>query len=183
MDTSETNNFSLNTHASRLFIIGFMGSGKTHWGNIWSARHHYTFLDLDDLIEEQEQHSVTEIFEIKGEDYFRQKEAIMLRSTEQYNNVIVSCGGGTPCFFDNLNWMKTRGSIIFLQAAPATLLKNILTQENKRPLVKKLNEAELLFFIEQKLKERNDFYKQAGLILDAEDVHESSLDLFLETTH
>ncbi|MBC7866602.1 MAG: hypothetical protein H7X88_03620, partial [Gloeobacteraceae cyanobacterium ES-bin-316] len=56
-------------------------------------------------------------------------------------------------------------------------------QENKRPLVKKLNEAELLFFIEQKLKERNDFYKQAGLILDAEDVHESSLDFFLETTH
>ncbi len=162
--------------SSRIFLIGFMGSGKSHWGKIWAARHHYLFIDLDDALEQAEQSSVTDIFEKKGEDYFRQKEAIMLRTLDKHAQVLVACGGGTACFFDNISWMKKNGTIIFLEAPPATILNNILTQESKRPLVKNLNEAELLFFVEQKLKERNAFYSQAHFTKQAEELDEKSID-------
>lgn len=162
--------------AGRIFLIGFMGSGKSHWGKIWAARHRYHFIDLDDALEQEEQSSVTAIFETKGEDYFRQKEAIMLRTLETHKQVLVACGGGTACFFDNISWMKEHGTIVFLEAPPATILNNILTQESKRPLVKNLNEAELLFFIEQKLKERDRYYSQAHFIKQVEDLNEKSID-------
>jgi shikimate kinase len=169
-------------NAGRIFLTGFMGTGKTHWGRIWAARHHYSFIDLDELIEQEEQQSIADIFEKKGEDYFRQKEAIMLRSLEQYSNVIISCGGGTPCFFDNISWMNTRGISVFLEASPAYILKNILLHEGKRPLIKKLNEAELLFYIEQKLKERTPHYSKALLTLDAENITERTIDSLILST-
>ncbi len=177
MNKSEIQNFTLNAAADgRIFLIGFMGTGKTHWGKIWAARHNYSFIDLDEAIEKNEQNTVANIFETRGEDYFRQKEAIMLRTMDEYTNTIISCGGGTPCFFDNINWMNAHGTVIFLEAPPVFILKNILSGENKRPLVKKLNEAELLFFTEQTLKERNEFYRQAGIILNAEKLLETSID-------
>lgn len=179
MTASETHSMVPNVGAGRIFLIGFMGTGKSHWGKIWAARHHYQFIDLDDAVEEEEQRSVTEIFESRGEDYFRQKEAIMLRSLSKHEHVIVACGGGTACFFDNITWMKNNGTVICLDAPPATILHNILTQENKRPLVKNLNEAELLFFIEQKLAERQPFYTQAHRTLQAQSLDEFSIDTII----
>ncbi|RYF91703.1 MAG: shikimate kinase [Chitinophagaceae bacterium] len=179
MTASETHSKVPDVAAGRIFLIGFMGTGKSHWGKIWAARHHYEFIDLDDAVEQDEQRSVTEIFESRGEDYFRQKEAIMLRSLLKHEHVIVACGGGTACFFDNIIWMKNNGTVICLDAPPATILHNILTQENKRPLVKNLNEAELLFFIEQKLAERQPFYTQAHRTLQAQSLDALSLDTFI----
>ncbi len=176
MNSNETQIDLPDVAPGRIFLIGFMGSGKTHWGEIWAARHRHNFIDLDDAIEQEEQNSVTDIFEKKGEDYFRQKEAIMLRALDKHDNVIIACGGGTACFFDNISWMKNNGTVIFLEAPPATILNNILTQESKRPLVKNLNEAELLFFIEQKLKERIEYYSQAHFTMQAEKLDDKSID-------
>jgi shikimate kinase len=160
----------------RIFLIGFMGTGKTHWGRIWASRHVYSFIDLDEAIEAKELHSVSHIFEKKGEDYFRQKEAVMLRTMSQHSNTIIACGGGTPCFFDNMDWMNDNGTTIFLKSSSSFILKNILSQNGKRPLVKKLNEAELLFYIEKKLKERNSFYEMANITLGAENLTDASID-------
>ncbi len=169
--------------SSYIFLIGFMGTGKSHWGRIWADRHSYCFLDLDEMIEQDERHSVVEIFEQQGEDYFRQKEAISLRNTEHLKPIIVSCGGGTACFFDNMHWMNEHGLTILLQSDPTTILRNILSEQVKRPLVKNLNEAELLFFIEKKIKERAIYYNQAHLHLFTEGLDETAIDQIILPTH
>ena len=168
--------------SSRIFLIGFMGTGKTHWGSLWAARHQYLFIDLDQEIEQAEQSSVLDIFEKRGEDYFRQKEAIMLRSMDKYDNAIIACGGGTACFFDNITWMNNKGTTILLHATPTFILKNILAQDGKRPLVKNLNEAELIFYIEQKLKERKEYYELTKLQLESEFANEESIDSYIIPT-
>ncbi len=169
-----------NGQHSRIFIMGFMGTGKTHWGKIWADRHHMDFTDLDEKIEDSEQLSVAQIFEHKGEDYFRQREAHMLRSFINQKNILVSCGGGTPCFFDNVAWMNQHGLTVLLKAAPAYILANILAEANKRPLVKNLNENEMTFFIEQKLKERAEYYQQAMLQIDAASAGEDAIDSMIK---
>jgi shikimate kinase len=181
VDTSEFQNINLNTAGNRIFLIGFMGTGKSHWGKIWANRHRYHFLDLDEAIEIEEQSTIAEIFEKRGEDYFRQKEAIKLRTMDQYTNTVISCGGGAPCFFDNINWMNVHGSTILLKASPIFILNNILSQQGKRPLVNKFNESELFFYIEQKLKERNEYYEKANIKLDAENINEQTLDNIIST--
>ena len=175
MNTSEKDVLPASTH-HRIFLTGFMGTGKTHWGRLWAVRHHYDFFDLDEEIEQEEQLSITDIFEKKGEDYFRQKEALMLRSMQNYSNSIIACGGGTPCFFDNMAWINENGLSILLQASPREILKNIALHEGKRPLIKKMNEAELLFYIEQKLAERKEYYEQAAIKIDADHITERSID-------
>lgn len=150
----------------RVFLIGFMGSGKTHWGKIWAEEKGLSFYDLDGLIEQEENLTVTKIFEKKGEAYFRKSEAATLRKTIAFDDCIISCGGGTPCFDDNMNWMNEHGYTIYLKASPVVLLENILKEIEKRPLLAKINRGELLFFIEKKLKERADFYDLAQLEVD-----------------
>lgn len=179
---NQFNDVSREAKQNRIFIVGFMGTGKTYWGKIWAERHHMEFADLDAEIEASEQLSVTQIFEKRGEDYFRHKEAMMLRSFISKKNIIISCGGGTPCFFDNAKWMNQHGITVLLKASPAFILANILTQENKRPLVKHLNEAEMTFFIEQKLKERSEFYQQAALKIDAASASENNIDSIIKLT-
>jgi shikimate kinase len=162
-------NFPVNSplfrSGGKIFLIGFMGSGKTHWGSIWAKNLNMPFFDLDKQIEEAEQKTVAEIFEKKGEAYFREKEAVALRLFAQKDNCIIACGGGTPCFNDNLQWMNEKGTIIYLQSSPQDILQRVLEEQSKRPLIKNLNEGELLFFIQQKLKEREPFYTQAKIIL------------------
>jgi len=159
----------------RIFILGFMGTGKSHWGKLWAEANNMQFYDLDALIEEQEKASVVDIFEKAGEDYFRVKEASMLRDILKHDNCIISCGGGSPCFYDNMQCMNENGITVYLSATPQYILKNVLDEKEKRPLIKKVNEAELLFFVEQKLKERAPFYSQATLTLDAETLDVNSL--------
>lgn len=159
----------------RIFILGFMGTGKSHWGKLWAEANKMGFYDLDALIEEQEKASVVDIFEKAGEDYFRVKEASMLRDMLKHDNCIISCGGGSPCFYDNMQCMNDNGITVYLSATPPYILKNVMDEKEKRPLIKKVNEAELLFFVEQKLKERAPFYSQAKLTLDSETLDVNSL--------
>lgn len=158
-----------------IFLLGFMGSGKSHWGRLWAAAHNFNFIDIDEELEKQEQKTVAAIFETRGEDYFRQKETILLRSLTAQSNSIVSCGGGTPCFFDNMAWMNKNGLTIFLEATTQFILKNIKNEKDKRPLIKDKDDAEILFFIDQKLKERQPYYSKAKIILQAEDLNIDSI--------
>lgn len=158
-----------------IFLLGFMGSGKSHWGRLWAAAHNFNFIDLDEELEKQEQKTVAAIFETRGEDYFRQKETILLRSLTAQSNSIVSCGGGTPCFFDNMAWMNKNGLTIFLEATTQFILKNIKNEKDKRPLIKDKDDAEIIFFIEQKLKERQPYYSKAKIIFPAEDLNIDSI--------
>jgi shikimate kinase len=151
----------------RIFLIGFMGSGKSYWGNLWAKTEGLSYVDLDEEIEAQEHGTIAETFEMKGEDYFRKKEAEVLRSLISNTNCIISCGGGSPCFFDNIDWMNEHGITVFLDASPEYILENIKHEKEKRPLLKDTNEADLLFFIEKKLKERMSFYQKAKLTLPA----------------
>ncbi len=160
----------------RIFLLGFMGTGKSHWGQLWSLAHNVKFVDLDKEIEKESGLSVADIFEKKGEAYFRRAEAAALRSMITYENCIIACGGGAPCFMHNMNWMNDHGRTIFLSAKPAYLFQNIEKEKGKRPLLKDLNEAEMLFFIEQKLKERMPFYSQATVTVNAEELTEGSFE-------
>ena len=158
------------------FLNGFMGSGKSHWGKIWAAQYKLGFLDLDEAIENEEGKPVVDIFESKGEDYFREVEAKKLREISTINNTIIACGGGTPCFNDNLQWMNEHGLSVYLSSTPDEILRRLVNGQSQRPLIKKLNQAELLFFIQQKLKEREPFYNQCNIILQSADITEHTFE-------
>ncbi len=160
--------------AGKIFLIGFMGSGKTHWGNIWAKQQSVHFFDLDGVIEELEKKTTADIFEKKGEDYFRKKETMALKTFAKINKGIIACGGGTPCFNDNMKWMNDHGTTVYLQSAAQDIFDRVLEEQEHRPLIKKLNRAELFFFIEQKLKEREPYYKMADIILKSNKLDEFS---------
>lgn len=159
----------------RIFLIGFMGSGKTHWGRLWAEKSGLAFFDLDALIEADEKKTIDSIFEKDGEAYFRKKESAALKTFSGKDNCIVACGGGTPCFNDNIQWMNANGTTIYLKASASQVLTRVHNEKDKRPLLKKLNTAEILFFIEQKLKEREPFYSQARIILPVDELNTDSI--------
>jgi shikimate kinase len=158
----------------RIFLIGFMGSGKTHWGKVWADFHEMPFYDLDAVIEKSVGKSILDIFEKKGEQYFRIEESKALRTMTQYDHCIIACGGGTACFENNIEWMNENGLTIYLHASAQELLENIMKEKDKRPLLNKVNEAELLFFIQKKLEERIGFYEKAKIQLRVADLTEDS---------
>jgi shikimate kinase len=158
-----------------IFLIGFMGSGKSYWGKRWAARAGMSFSDLDQLIEQRCGSSVAAIFEEKGEDYFRQLERQVLGELVMEKNTIVACGGGTPCYYDNMDRMNKRGITIYLKTTPALILERVKEETSSRPLLKQLNEAEILFFIEKKLKEREPVYLQAKICAAVDQLNDNFL--------
>jgi len=160
---------------SNIFLIGFMGSGKTHWGKIWAAAHRRTFIDLDEVIEKKYDKTIAAIFETDGEDYFRKIEAETLRACALMQNAIIACGGGTPCFYDSMQWMNDNGITLYITSMPAEIVNRVSSELEKRPLFKNMSGAEILLFIEQKLTERLPFYTQAKFIVPANQLTEASL--------
>ncbi|MCB0553376.1 MAG: shikimate kinase [Phaeodactylibacter sp.] len=148
----------------RIFLIGFMGSGKSYVGRQLADILHWPFYDLDSLIEQQEQAAVRTIFEQKGEAHFRQIEREVLHTTAIYPKAIIACGGGTPCFFDNMGWMKAHGLAIYLRAPAEVLYCRLSKQQEQRPLLKGMDGPGLLAFIANKLAEREPFYQQANIV-------------------
>jgi|SRR6185437_12210365 len=153
-----------------------MGSGKSHWGHIWALEEGYSFYDLDTEIENAFELPVEQIFEKHGEEKFREMERYHLRKFENSKKSLVACGGGAPCFFDNMDWMKQNGTVIYLRATPDYILERVMDETEKRPLLKKVNKSELLFFIQQKLKEREPVYLKADYILEVEKLQKNSLE-------
>lgn len=160
---------------SNIFLVGFMGSGKSHWGKIWAEENKCSFVDLDEVIEKMAGKTIAQLFEINGEDYFRKLEAETLRSCASLQNTLIASGGGTPCYHDNMEWMNANGVTIYLSCTAREVLKRVEEEQEKRPLLKKLNQAELLFFIEQKLAERLPFYSQATYSVSSDTLTPASL--------
>lgn len=159
----------------KLFLLGFMGSGKSHWGRIWARIAGMPFYDLDEMIEKSEQLSIAGIFEEKGESRFRELEYAALRNFEVQHSGIIACGGGTPCFGENLSWMNANGITVYLEATPNQIHQRVLEEMTKRPLLKDVNPAELLFFIEQKLKEREPYYRRSQVTLNVSELNNNSI--------
>ena len=173
--TNASVNFPLNTPGGKLFLIGFMGSGKTYWGKIWAEKNGLAFYDLDEEIEKKNGKTIAAIFEKEGEEYFRQIETEVLHTFSEKQNCIIACGGGAACFNENMQWMNVNGTTVYLSATLQYIFNHVIDGQHKRPLIKKLNQAELLFFIQQKLKEREPFYNQAKFILPVTELNENSL--------
>lgn len=144
-----------------VFLVGFMGSGKTTWGKKIAAGLNLPFVDLDHEIVAHIGMSIPEYFSIHGEDNFRQLENSFLKKQAD-RKAIISTGGGTPCYFDNMEWINKHGMSIYLYHTPKSLWSRLGQSDvNKRPVLKDLSGDELLSFIETKLAERSSFYEQA----------------------
>jgi shikimate kinase len=162
----------------RIFLIGFMGSGKTFWGRQLSRHTGLPFYDLDEEIAKVEKRTVQQIFHEKGEEFFRERERDLLEAlTEDHQDLVVSCGGGTPCFFNNIEFRKKNGRVIWLNTSVDTLVRRLLQEKNSRPLIKNISDSDLKSFIIRKLQERRLYYEQADLILAEETI---SLGTFLK---
>lgn len=148
-----------------IYIIGFMGSGKTTVGKQLARQLQYNFIDLDNEIEKAAQQSISDIFSALGEPGFRRLEKEQLEKTYKSNATVIACGGGTPCFFDNINHMNENGITIYLRMNARELLSRLKNKQNHRPLLAGKSEAELYAFIEQKLSEREAFYLKARHII------------------
>jgi shikimate kinase len=164
----------------RIFLIGFMGSGKTYWGKQLATQLKIPFFDLDDVIAGQENKTVSEIFSKSGEEAFRIKEREVLESLIDENaSMVLSCGGGTPCFFNNIERMKKYGVVVWLNTHIEILLTRLMKEKSSRPLIKNIQDEEMKSFIVRKLNERRMYYEQADVILDNE--NSISINEFIQT--
>ncbi|MEZ4919673.1 MAG: shikimate kinase [Saprospiraceae bacterium] len=140
-----------------VFLIGFMGSGKSTLGPFLAKELDYEFLDLDEAIEQGERQSIDSIFKSQGETGFRILESAYLKRTGLLSHTVVACGGGAPCFFDNLDWMKQHGKVVYLEAGPKVLAERLQQATTIRPIVRAVEPDELFSFVATKLRERNPF--------------------------
>jgi shikimate kinase len=162
----------------KIFLIGFMGSGKTHWGGQLSQKLNLPFFDMDEQIVNSEGKSINEIFEKFGEEYFRLKEKGILHAiTETHVSFVMACGGGSPCYFNNIDYMNQAGTTIWLNTPLTILFQRLLKEQDKRPLLKNLSDDQVMSFIIKKFSDRKIYYEQADVVVDDENI---SLDHFIE---
>ncbi len=150
----------------KLYIIGFMGSGKTTAGKKLASALGWSFADLDEIIETEQKKSIEKIFAESGEDYFRRLENSALRNFDNDTNTVIATGGGAPCYPGNIDFMKETGIIIYLKMTVAEIVSRLEGEQDSRPLVKGLKGEDLKKYIEQKLAEREPFYSQATITED-----------------
>ncbi|MEQ1552655.1 MAG: shikimate kinase [Ferruginibacter sp.] len=163
------------------YLIGFMGSGKSYLGSIWAKQNNFTFCDLDTLIEKEENDNIANIFSTNGENYFREKETKILKKTLKFENTIIACGGGAPCFFDNIKWMNENGTTIFLNEGLGHIYYRLAKEKSKRPLIANLTNDELMQFVKEKTKEREPYYTQSKIILTHEHLNENGFSEILKS--
>lgn len=156
--------------SQKIYIIGFMGSGKSTAGKKLASLMGWTFVDLDKNIEEFAGKSIPEIFEQDGESSFRQIEAKILRSLDSLKHTVISTGGGTPCYDDNMEFMLGTGLTLYLKLTPGQLKSRLSKSKGERPLIKDLGSAELLSFIEKKLFDREKWYDRSDIIIEGIDL-------------
>ena len=150
----------------RIILIGYMGAGKTTVGKALSKELGIPFYDLDWYIESRRRKTVPQIFAEVGEEGFRQIERNMLHEVAEFEDVIISCGGGTPCFFDNMDYMNRQGQVVYLRCEPEVLQKHLMMGKTERPLLKGKSPEELIAFIKEQLPTREQYYNKAQYKLD-----------------
>lgn len=161
--------------ADKIFLIGMMGAGKTYWAQKMAKWNKCVGYDLDSLIEMNEEKTIAEIFEEEGEEYFRKVEAKILRWFKEKKKFIIATGGGTPCFQENMSWMKKEGLVIWLDPSLEVLVNRLSLEKQQRPLIASLNDSEITAFIENKLVERHSYYAQAHYRINTDSMNEASM--------
>jgi shikimate kinase len=146
---------------TRIFLIGYMGAGKTTLGRALAKELKIEFIDLDNYIEERLCKSISQIFAEKGEEGFREIERRMLHEAGEFENVVISTGGGTPCFFDNIEYMNRQGATVFLDVPVERLFIRLSIARKKRPLIVGKSDEELRCFIAEQLAKRLPHYSKA----------------------
>lgn len=168
MDVKENINLisSFAGSRSRIFLIGFMGSGKTYNGRLLANQLHIPFFDLDEEVEKKEGKSISKIFEQQGEEHFRQLESEMLQQvTETNQSFVLSTGGGTPCYFNSIDFMKKNGVVVWIDTPVDTLVQRLEKEKEKRPLLHNLSKEQLQDFVIKKLGDRKNYYQQASVVI------------------
>lgn len=155
-----------------VFLIGYMGCGKTTLGTALAKELKMPYIDLDECIEQASGMTIPQIFDEMGEAHFRQIEAATLRNVAAMTDTIVGCGGGTPCHCDNMTFMNQAGTTVWLTTSPKVLAARLLLpdQKHKRPKISALPDEAVLPFVVRELQERTPFYAQAQVHFDATDI-------------
>lgn len=146
---------------TRIILLGYMGAGKTTVGRLLAKQLGLKFYDLDWYIESRFCKKISDIFAQEGEEAFRRKERAMLHEVAEFENVIISLGGGAPCFFDNMEYLNQQGETIYLKGTPEVLYQHLLMGKGKRPLLEGKTKEELQEYIREHLNEREPYYSQA----------------------
>ena len=154
---------------SRIYLIGFMGSGKTTHGKKIARMMGYDFLDMDEWISEKEEKTIPEIFAEEGESRFRELETAAIKATNQLQQVVIATGGGLPCHGNNMQMLKDSGLTIYLKLTPVALLSRLKESKTKRPLLEGKSEEEMFATIREMLTEREPWYNQADMTIDGLD--------------
>ena len=155
---------------NRIYIVGYMGAGKTTAARRLAQRLGWEVVDTDALFEEKYKISVRDFFTKYDEPLYRKLESEVLKETENIENVVVSTGGGTACYFDNMDWMNQHGLTVFLRISPQAAVDRVLHSRHKRPLVDGKSEQELTDFVSLHYASRLPFYEQAKITVKAEDL-------------
>ncbi len=142
-----------------------MGSGKTYLGKQLASKLGFLFVDVDSVIENTEGVTIAQLFDNQGETYFRIIESERLKGLSKWDEVIISTGGGAPCFHDNMDWMNAHGITVYLKTDPNLLLNRLKSETENRPLLRGKTDADLLDFIKNKVEERTPFYEKAKIIV------------------
>ena len=153
---------------TRIFLIGYMGAGKTTLGKAFARAMGLTFVDLDWYIEERYHKTVSQIFAERGEDGFRELEKRMLHEASDFEDVVISVGGGTPCFFDNMDYMNQVGETVFLDVDNQVLFRRLKVAKQQRPLLANKTDEELMAFIQEALEKRLPHYTKAKHVFNGE---------------
>ncbi len=157
---------STQRHCHRIILIGYMGAGKTTIGKALAAELGLRFYDLDWYIESRMRKTVAQLFAELGEEGFRRIERNMLHEVAEFEGVLISCGGGTPCFYDNMQYINQQGLTLYLKASPEVLYKHLKMGKSVRPLLLNKTPEEVQRFISEQLKAREQFYTRAQYTLD-----------------
>lgn len=165
---------------TRIILIGYMGAGKTTIGRILAKDLGIPFYDLDWYIENRMRKKVKQIFDERGEEGFRIIEKNMLHEVAEFENVILACGGGTPCFFDNMDYLVGQGDVVYLRGTPDVLFRHLKMGKGVRPLLLGKNDEELLEYIKENVEKREKFYMKANHIVDIPCMEDE--DKILDTT-
>lgn len=156
----------------RIFLTGYMGAGKTTLGKALARKLQIPFVDLDWYIEERLHKTVGELFTERGEAAFRELERTMLHEVAEFENVVISTGGGAPCFFDNMAFMNSKGRTVFLHVHPDVLFHRLRIAKQQRPILQNKNDEELKAFIVEALNKRAPFYTQAHYQFDGDELED-----------
>ena len=155
---------------NKIYLVGYMGAGKTTTARRLAQRLGWEVADTDALFEEKYKISVNDFFNKYDEPLYRKLESEVLKATEGLENVVVSTGGGTACYFDNMEWMNNHGLTVFLQISPKAAVDRVIHSRHKRPLAEGKSEEELTEFVNSHYASRMPFYEQARLTVKSEDL-------------